>query len=172
METNELEVLEQLDAAFSDSPEGYGHQLRLDFAEILWRRMNELGWNQTRLADESGFTPAFVSNIVHGNQNCTLDTIGKALYALDICARLVPVEQQESPTMISFRGTESCCVYSWIATRKRDGKKANNEKIDYKEFQTAGPTTGQFDTGTVDRRRKGVHVTGHQVVVGRQYVSA
>jgi len=167
-----LEFLEQLDADFSDSPQGYGHQLRLDFAQILWRRMNELGWTQSRLSDESGFTPAFVSNIVHGNQNCTLDTVGKALYALGIRAQLLPVKSQARPEVVSFRGTESFCVYSSIATRKRHGKKANNEKIDFEEVQTVGPTTGQFDTGTVDRRRKGVHLSGHQVVVGRQYVSA
>ena len=84
-------VLDRLTKAFDDfdkSPEGYGTQLRLDFAEIIWRSLERNNWSQRRLSREVGLADSVVSNLIHGNKNCTLDTVGKVLYSLGTRATL------------------------------------------------------------------------------------
>jgi len=84
-------VLDRLTRFFDDfdeSPEGYGTQLRLDFAEIIWRSLARNKWSQRRLSRESGLADSVVSNLIHGNKNCTLDTVGKVLYTLGTKATL------------------------------------------------------------------------------------
>jgi len=88
-----LEYLQQLDEEFEASAEGVGFQLRLDFAEILWRSLNQLGWSQAQFAKKTGWPDSFVSNLVHANQNCELDTLGKAFYTLGVKVKLQLVQE-------------------------------------------------------------------------------
>ena len=80
---------------FDESPQGYGTQLRLDFAEIIWSSLVQKKWSQRRLSEQSGLADSVISNLVHGNKNCTLDTIGRVLHALGTRAKLREVAHQD-----------------------------------------------------------------------------
>ena len=67
---------------FEASPAGYGAKLRLDFAEIIWRNLERKPWSQRRLAKKARLADSVISNLIHGNKNCTLDTVGKVIHAL------------------------------------------------------------------------------------------
>ena len=73
---------------FKNSPVGYGARLRLDFAEIIWCGLERNNWSQRRLSREVGLADSVVSNLIHGNKNCTLDTVGKIIHALGTRATL------------------------------------------------------------------------------------
>lgn len=83
-----LDQLEKFLEEFDESPQGYGTQLRLDFAEIIWCSLVRKKWSQRRLSERSGFADSVISNLVHGNKNCTLDTVGRVLHALGTRAKL------------------------------------------------------------------------------------
>ena len=73
---------------FDESPAGYSTQLRLDLAEIIWRSLARNKWSQRRLSKKSGLADSIISNLIHGNKNCTLDTVSKVLHALGTRATL------------------------------------------------------------------------------------
>ena len=68
--------------AFDKSAVGYGAKLRLDLAEIIWRNLQQKKWSQRRLAKEARLADSIISNLIHGNKNCTFDTAGKVIHAL------------------------------------------------------------------------------------------
>ena len=85
-------ILDQLKTglrAFERSPEGIGTQFRLDFAKIIWNGLRRKGWTQGQLALKAELADSVVSNLIHGNKNCTLDTVGKVIHALDTRAVLI-----------------------------------------------------------------------------------
>lgn len=47
-------------------------------------RMDELGWNQIKLAEEMGVHPQQISRLLKGKQNVTIETLLKLQHALDI----------------------------------------------------------------------------------------
>lgn len=93
---NILQTLED----FKKTPESRGLDLRLDLAEIIIRNLNARGWSQRKLAAASGMKESQLSRVIHSNANCTLDTVGRILFALDARARLEEVECSDS---FSFR---------------------------------------------------------------------
>jgi transcriptional regulator with XRE-family HTH domain len=64
--------------------------LRLDLAEIILRALNERGWTQRQLADAAGMREQYVTRVIHSSQNCTVDIIGRLLFALQVKAKLQP----------------------------------------------------------------------------------
>ena len=83
------EYLLRLDEEFAASPEGYGCQLRLDFAQILWRRLNELGWTTAQFAEKVGWDEEFAQCVLHATEDCGVDMIGATLHTLEVRARLL-----------------------------------------------------------------------------------
>jgi transcriptional regulator with XRE-family HTH domain len=49
--------------------------LQLQIAKRIREILDKKGWKQQRLADESGLTKAYVSKIMSGSLNLTLDTV-------------------------------------------------------------------------------------------------
>lgn len=84
-----LEHLQKLDKEFEASAEGHAHRLRLDLAEILWRRLNELDWTQKRFAEEMRCSPQFANELVHANTNWRTETFGRVVVALGLDLELV-----------------------------------------------------------------------------------
>lgn len=82
------ELLDDL-SQFESTPEAVGYELRLDLADIVLRRLRELGWTQAQLADAAHMQSPFVTRIVHSAQNCTFDVAGRLLHALGAKAKLV-----------------------------------------------------------------------------------
>ncbi len=84
-----LEHLEKLDKDFEASAEGRAHRLRLDVAQILWFRLNELDWTVERLAEESRCGVAYARKLVFGDANWTTETFGCVVKALGLDLELV-----------------------------------------------------------------------------------
>ncbi len=85
-------ILDQLNAElqkFERSPEGIGMQFRLDLAKIIWDGLQRKGWSQEELAKQAGLKDSEISNLIHGSRNCTLDTVGRVIHALDTSAVLI-----------------------------------------------------------------------------------
>lgn len=104
-----LDELTKFLEEFDESPQGYGTQLRLDFAEIIWSSLVRKKWSQRRLSEQSGLADSVISNLVHGNKNCTLDTIGRILHALGTRATLREVAREDewtSAPYLHFRPTD------------------------------------------------------------------
>lgn len=93
---NILQTLED----FKKTPESRGLDLRLDLAEIIIRNLNVRGWSQRELAAASGMKEPQLSRVIHSNANCTLDTVGRLLFALGTHAKIEEVESSDS---FSFR---------------------------------------------------------------------
>jgi transcriptional regulator with XRE-family HTH domain len=71
-----------------DSPAGIGHELRLNLSEIVLQNLQRQQWTQRKLATAAGKCEAYITRIVHGQQNCSLDTVGQILFALGVRAQL------------------------------------------------------------------------------------
>lgn len=112
-----LQELNQIFAEFDESPAGYGAELRLDLAEIIWRGLARNKWTQRKLAQQSGLADAVISNLVHGNKNCTLDTVGVVLHALGAKAKLVETLFEETTGYtiqgVDYAATTGASLEEW-----------------------------------------------------------
>jgi len=74
-------------------------------------KLDELGWNQRRLAKEMGVTPQQVNKLVSGKENVTLDTQVKLQELLDIPLLASYYEKKQSQlsevNTVSFKSTET-----------------------------------------------------------------
>jgi ribosome-binding protein aMBF1 (putative translation factor) len=97
-----LDAIEQ----FEQTGESVGLELRLSLSEVILQSLREKGWTQATLARRSGAKESFISRILHSNANCTLDTAGKLLHALEVRARFqaisMPDCQNEAATDLVF----------------------------------------------------------------------
>ncbi len=84
----EIRKLLQELSDFKETAEGVGLELRLSLSEIVIRRLRQLNWTQRKLAEHAGFKESFVSRVLHSDDNCTLDTVGRLLHAVGVRARL------------------------------------------------------------------------------------
>ena len=75
-----------LDALFGDSAkrEGYWVELaKIDFTEEICKRMDELGITRKELAERMGSSQAYVTKVLRGNANFTIESMVKIAKALD-----------------------------------------------------------------------------------------
>lgn len=91
------EILEDL-KQFEEDPDSRGVQLRLNLAEIVIRSLRAKGWTQRQLADEAGMKESYVSRVLHSAANCTFDSAGKLLFALDVSASIVEGSETQKVT--------------------------------------------------------------------------
>jgi transcriptional regulator with XRE-family HTH domain len=66
------------------SPEVRRHYHAIDISESIWNRMEELGINQTQLAEKLGKSCSQVSRILGTQTNMTLQTLSELEHALGI----------------------------------------------------------------------------------------
>jgi transcriptional regulator with XRE-family HTH domain len=84
-----VEDLKKLLREFQDSPEGYGHRLRMNLSELVLCHLKDKGWTQRQLAEKANKKESYITRVVHGQQNCGLDTVGEILFALGVRASIV-----------------------------------------------------------------------------------
>ena len=82
------DLLQELADYEKNDPEHVGFDLRLQFSEIVVDALRRNGWTQRDLADRIGRKASFISRIVHSDSNCTFDTAGRILFALDVQPQL------------------------------------------------------------------------------------
>ena len=87
---------------FQDSPGGFGHELRMNVAEIVMRNLKQKPWTQRKFANVAGKAESYITRIVHGQQNCSLDTVGALLHALGVRATIV---EKPASSVASKEGT-------------------------------------------------------------------
>lgn len=118
---------------FEDSPEGVGYELRLNLSEIVLRNLRSKGWTQRRLADESKKLESYITRVVHSQQNCGLDTVGKILHALGVRASLVQNPQQMSIAIPPLRITYSSDGTHGEEKTIYEEESSTKDKVQFKE---------------------------------------
>lgn len=68
---------------------------RLEFMEELAREMKHLNISRTELAKRIGVSPAYITKILRGDSNFTLQSMVKLAFALGskLCIRMEPIDQ-------------------------------------------------------------------------------
>lgn len=85
-ENNDIGTFNSFDELFQRAEErtGYWVELaKLDFTEEMLARMKERGLKKTQLAARLGAKPAFVTRLVSGHNNFTLETMVRVARALN-----------------------------------------------------------------------------------------
>jgi transcriptional regulator with XRE-family HTH domain len=108
-------------------PWSRGLDLRLALSKLILSRLRSKGWTQKRLAEAAGMKESFITRIVHGDQNCTLDVAGRLLFALGTKATLVAEEDMSYSRQSSSISTSSAFKYLIVGTNH--GKKEPQVEI-------------------------------------------
>lgn len=79
------------------------------FTEALVARMEACGLTRSALAEKIGSSPAYVTKILRGDTNFTVDTMTKIADALDceLSIDLQPAPKAKPQTSVSYRATRA-----------------------------------------------------------------
>lgn len=80
------------------SHEGTTDALRAEFAALVLRTLKMRGMTQRSLADAAGMNESEISELVHADENFTVSTMGRVLFALGLQVKLEVREDSESAT--------------------------------------------------------------------------
>lgn len=86
------------------SPTYWAERLMLDFTSQLWARLQHLGWTQKDLADKVGKKPPYVSRVLNGSHNATVETLVTLAHAagLEVKVSLESLEIDKSECNNSY----------------------------------------------------------------------
>lgn len=87
MNSDVNEILQVL-KDFQKTPEAVEMELRLSLSEIIIKHLKIKEWTPNQLAQATGLDESYVSDILHSDAVCTLDTAGRLLFALGVRARI------------------------------------------------------------------------------------
>lgn len=79
----------QLEDYKQNDPESRSVLLRLSLAKIMCRRLGELGYTLSELADKAGMPELRLLRIIHSDRNTSFETAGRILFALGVEAELI-----------------------------------------------------------------------------------
>jgi len=93
------ELLNKLRAKLAEARESHVYRKEsviLDFTEDLVVRMDELGMTRSELARKLDTSPAYVTKILRGNANFTLDSLVKIAHAVgcQLSTHLTPCDRE------------------------------------------------------------------------------
>ena len=135
----------------AEDPESRELTLQLDFARIVMSKLDELGWSQRQLARQCEMEESFISRVIHSDENLTLTTISRILFALGVEGRLT--ERSQSPREAVVGETEPHGVLVFLA-----GYEHGEEEISYKttgrgkkQFQAWSQVPASGSTGQIRR---------------------
>ena len=89
------EAAEQIRSAienFEKTEESRVLEIQLSLTRLVIKGLKEKGWTHSLLARELGFSNRIIERLLHGDENWTVETAGKILFALGIKAELKEVE--------------------------------------------------------------------------------
>ena len=114
---------------FEKTHESVALELRLSFTELIIDQLKRKGWTQRRLAEEAGMKEPAISRILHGDVNCTFETVGKLVWALGIGVRIseTPTKTANSSGRTVKAGNEN--HLRLVLPERTDGKKEKIEQI-------------------------------------------
>jgi len=111
------------------TPESLSMDIRMQFARIINLGSSRPGWTQHKVAQEAGMKDSQISALVHGETNCTIDTMAKVMFALGHRLYLVPAD--------SDHPTPSGVVQDSL-TRRIYGQETTANNVDYECFDRTG----------------------------------
>lgn len=93
---------------FRKTPAGVAHDLRMNFADVVFRHLASRKLTQGQLAKMAGLKAPYVTRVVHSSQNWTTETAGRILCALGLHLELIetPISEQHLHTSTYSRNTE------------------------------------------------------------------
>ncbi len=91
-------------------------------------RLEALGWTQKQLSDEMNVSPQYISKLLSGQENLTLETLMKLQTILDI------------PLLATSREAHINTLNSTIAKLEKKVKRLNEKLKDQKASLPAKPT--------------------------------
>ncbi len=111
----------------------------LEIAILVLTRLKELNWTQAKLAEEMKVSPQYISKIVKGRENLTLETIGLIEAVLGV--KLITIEnnqfQKVSARTVSSGLIFNRSVYKPIAEAKPAEERKSYEYKHQFNFETA-----------------------------------
>lgn len=69
---------------FEQTSEGVAYDLRLDFADIVLKKIIEKGWTHEELAKRTGYSVDWMHRMAHSDCNLTIKQIGEICHAIGI----------------------------------------------------------------------------------------
>jgi transcriptional regulator with XRE-family HTH domain len=123
-------------------------ELIIDFTEQLVRQMSSLGINKAELAERFESSPAYITKMLKGENNFTIETMVKAARALDSA-----VEIRVCP---KYRGSE------WFPSES-ESVIIVDEKFATQEFQPLAPKD-QWRKSTQSSQFRRQNLTNHEIV--------
>ena len=82
--------------AFEDSPQGVGLKLRIALSSIVLQKLDELGWTESKLLQETSFSESYISRFLHSNANWTTEDAGRLLFAVGIKDLVITLGHQRT----------------------------------------------------------------------------
>jgi transcriptional regulator with XRE-family HTH domain len=106
----DLTALKAKAQAARQTPAYHAEGASIRFTEELIARMKSCGITRTALAEKLGTSPAYITKILRGDTNFTLESMARVAQALDceINFELRPLDRQLTPsrrTKVSYRDT-------------------------------------------------------------------
>jgi transcriptional regulator with XRE-family HTH domain len=107
-----LQSLKAKAEAARQSPAYHAEGASIRFTEALINRMKTCGITRTALAEKIGTSPAYITKILRGDTNFTLDSMARIAHALDceMSLELRPLDRPVTPvrrTNVNYRDVSS-----------------------------------------------------------------
>ena len=80
-------------AKFEQTHHALSQELKLDLSELVVNGLRNKGWTHKQLADAIKTKDTYINRVVHANQNCTLDVIGRLCHVLNIKPKLIDLSE-------------------------------------------------------------------------------
>ena len=103
---------------FKKSWEYLAEGMKIDFSSRVYDFMQTKGINRTELAKRLGTSPAYVTKILSGTANPSLETMAKIAHALDTKIEIELAENNTWQTVSAAAVEQPPKNYAWITTEK------------------------------------------------------
>lgn len=122
--------------------EYYAEAAKDEFVNELLRLMSEKGINQKELAGKAGVSPAYVSKVLSGDMNLSIESMSKFTFALDARIEIstTSTAEQNKSTVLSTSAVESTNTFSYDYYKYSSSKEKKSLEYlktgDYKDGNT------------------------------------
>ena len=97
---------------FENTYQAISLDLKLDFSELVIKGLRKKKWTYTQLAEAIITKNSYINRVVHADQNCTLDVIGRICYALDIKPKLINLNETRISSKLMVAETGKLTIKS------------------------------------------------------------
>ena len=113
--TTKAKDLLRILAQYEETPQSMGIELRLDLADLVIRHLDQKGWTQKMLAEQTGVKASFISRIIHADSNCTFEVAGKIMHALGVRIQL---QEESSSALFQNPVSTTGSTHIWLKSQE------------------------------------------------------